>query len=85
MKKRALYVVGRTRVHLDRVEGLGDFLELEIVVEENESIAVVVEEAQALMAKLGVEPSQLLEGAYIDLLAQQGTEVSNRNDKTLSA
>ena len=85
VKKRTLYVVGRTRVHLDRVEGLGDFLELEIVLEENECIAVVVEEAQALMAKLGVEPSQLLEGAYIDLLAQQGAEFSNRNDKTLSA
>lgn len=85
VKKRTLYVVGRTRVHLDRVEGLGDFLELEIVLEENEPIAVVVEEARALMAKLGIEPSQLVEGAYIDLLAQHGAQLSNRKDTTLSA
>ena len=70
-KKRTLYVVGRTRVHLDQVEGLGQFLELEIVLEENESIEVGVQEAHALMSELGIEPSQLVEGAYIDLLAQQ--------------
>jgi adenylate cyclase class IV len=28
-KQRRLFIVGRTRVHLDRVEGLGEFLELE--------------------------------------------------------
>lgn len=30
-KQRTLYLVGRTRVHLDRVEGLGTFMELEVV------------------------------------------------------
>jgi len=29
-KRRVLYLVGRTRVHLDRVENLGDFLELDV-------------------------------------------------------
>ena len=71
VKKRTLYIVGRTRVHLDRVEGLGQFLEVEIALEENESIEAGVQEAQALMAQLGVEPSQLIEGAYVDLLARQ--------------
>ncbi len=80
VKKRTLYIVGRTRVHLDRVEGLGQFLELEIVLEENESIEVGVQEAQALMAQLGVEPSQLIEGAYVDLLAQQNAYTFHRAD-----
>ena len=29
-KRRLLYMVGQSRVHLDSVEGLGDFVELEV-------------------------------------------------------
>jgi predicted adenylyl cyclase CyaB len=70
-KRRILYLVGRTRVHLDRVEDLGDFLELEVVLAEAEQSERGVEEARRLMAALGVGLGQLIEGAYVDLLAQQ--------------
>jgi predicted adenylyl cyclase CyaB len=70
-KRRILYLVGRTRVHLDRVEDLGDFLELEVVLAEAEQSERGVEEARRLMAALGVDLGQLIEGAYVDLLAQQ--------------
>ena len=70
-KRRILYLIGRTRVHLDRVEDLGDFLELEVVLTEGEPAERGVEEARHLMATLGVDPGQLIEGAYVDLLAQQ--------------
>lgn len=66
-KRRILYLTGRTRIHLDRVEGLGDFLELEVVLEEGESVDAGVREAEALMEQLGVEPSRLVECAYLDL------------------
>jgi len=72
LKHRTLYLVGRTRVHLDRVAGLGHFLELEVVLEDNESVESGIQEARSLMAQLGVEPSQLIEGAYVDLLPQTG-------------
>jgi adenylate cyclase class IV len=36
VKQRTLYLVGRTRVHLDQVQTLGQFLELEVVLVENE-------------------------------------------------
>ncbi|GAA0753264.1 class IV adenylate cyclase [Ideonella azotifigens] len=68
-KQRTLFIAGRTRIHLDRVAGLGDFLELEVVLAPEESEADGVAEAHALMAKLGVVPGQLMQGAYLDLLA----------------
>jgi adenylate cyclase class IV len=67
VKRRTLFLVGRTRVHLDRVEGLGHFLELEVVLDENESSESGVRVAQALMQQLGIEPQQLVEGAYVEL------------------
>ncbi|MGO4327419.1 class IV adenylate cyclase [Cupriavidus sp. 2TAF22] len=67
-KTRVLYLAGRTRVHLDRVEGLGDFLELEVVLAEGEPAAAGVAEAHALLARLGVAQEQLVETAYVDLL-----------------
>ena len=68
-KHRTLFLVGRTRVHLDDVQDLGHFLELEVVLNDNEPAEHGVREAHELMTKLGVEPSQLVEGAYVDLLA----------------
>lgn len=63
-------MVGRTRVHLDRVEGLGDFLELEVGLADDEPAQSGVEVAHELMAQLGLDQSRLIEGAYIDLLAE---------------
>jgi adenylate cyclase class IV len=67
-KQRRLFLVGRTRVHLDRVEGLGEFLELEVVLKEGESAEAGVAEAHALMAQLGIGADRLVQGAYVDLL-----------------
>jgi len=69
-KQRRLFIVGRTRVHLDRVEGLGEFLELEVVLKEGEPTEAGVAEAHALMAQLGIASDQLVQGAYVDLLQQ---------------
>ena len=71
-KHRTLFMAGRTRIHLDRVEGLGEFLELEVVLREGESAQAGMEEARTLMAGLGVGPEQLLSGAYVDLMAGRG-------------
>jgi|SRR5581483_5078213 len=71
-KHRTLYLVGRTRIHLDRVEGLGDFLELEVVLREDEPAEAGVREAEELMTRLGVAATQLIDRAYVDLLAHEG-------------
>lgn len=68
-KHRTLFLAGRTRIHLDRVSGMGDFLELEVVLEESEPSEAGKREADDLLVQLGVGPSQLIEGGYLDLLA----------------
>jgi predicted adenylyl cyclase CyaB len=67
-KTRYLYLVGQTRAHLDDVEGLGQFVELEVVLHEGQTDAEGQAIAEGLMAGLGVESGDLLEGAYMDLL-----------------
>ena len=73
-KQRTLFIAGRTRIHLDRVEDLGHFLELEVVLSEGEPAEAGLREAHELMRRLGVRPSQLVEGAYVDLLAKAPRE-----------
>jgi predicted adenylyl cyclase CyaB len=66
-KARRVYLVDRTRIHLDRVEGLGSFVELEVVLREGESAAAGERVAQDLMARLGISQAALVRGAYLDL------------------
>lgn len=70
-KHRTLFMIGRTRVHLDMVEGLGHFLELEVVLTEGESSETGILVANDLLNKIGIASSQLIEGAYIDLQRKQ--------------
>lgn len=67
-KTRYLYLVGQTRIHLDDVEGLGQFMELEVVMQEGQSDADGQAIAEGLLDSLGVERSDLIEGAYMDLM-----------------
>ena len=72
-KYRTLFLVGRTRVHLDRVEGLGHFLELEVMLVDDEPTEQGVREAGQLMEQLGIQADQLVEGAYLDLMLEMGS------------
>lgn len=70
-KKRRLYLAGQTRIHLDEVEGLGQFVELEVVLRPGQDDVEGQAIASELMVKLGVSEADLLEGAYMDLLENQ--------------
>lgn len=67
-KRRTLFMAGQTRIHLDRVEGLGDFMELEVVLRPGQTAGEGEEVARGLMRSLEIEPGDLIDGAYIDLL-----------------
>ena len=69
-KHRTLYLINRTRVHLDRVEGLGEFMELEVVLNEGDSLDEGNIEARNLMQQLGIDQSELITGSYADLISE---------------
>ena len=70
-KERHVYIVGRTRIHLDRVDGLGDFVELEVVLAQDDDEEGGEKEAHAVFSKLGVPESDLVAVAYVDMLNQE--------------
>jgi predicted adenylyl cyclase CyaB len=78
-KTRTLYLVGQTRVHIDQVEGLGEFLELEVVLRPEQTDAEGESIAAALLSEFGIDKQQLIAEAYVDLLASQaGTALVGR-------
>jgi len=71
-KTRHLYFVDNVRVHLDRVEGLGSFLELEAVVDAEHDATQCAQAARLLLERCGVTPEAHLAVAYVDLLRTAG-------------
>lgn len=69
-KRRELLLLGQTRLHLDRVEGLGDFVELEVVLRPGQSGEEGERVAHELMEALGIDPAGLVAAAYVDLLRE---------------
>jgi predicted adenylyl cyclase CyaB len=67
-KVRYLYMVGQTRIHLDDVLGLGKFIELEVVLRPDQTDEQGQAIALDLMRKLSIQETDLIEGAYLDLI-----------------
>ncbi|MGC4078978.1 MAG: class IV adenylate cyclase [Rubrivivax sp.] len=66
-KQRWLALVGRSRLHLDRVEGLGDFVEIEVVLADGESEADGRAVAEGLLEALDLADAARVPTAYADL------------------
>ncbi len=67
-KKRELYLHDEVRIHLDRVTGLGDFIELEGVVTQPELFDAIQRKVEDLMDHFGLSAENLVAGSYSDLL-----------------
>lgn len=68
VKRRTLYWIGQTRVHIDDVDGLGSFLELEVVLDDDQAVSDGEATARDLMDQFGITPDELVACAYVDLL-----------------
>ena len=67
-KRRRLFLWEGVRIHLDEVEGLGNFIEFEAAVPYDGDLASAQEKVAQLRAALGIENSGLVSGSYADLL-----------------
>jgi predicted adenylyl cyclase CyaB len=71
-KRRTVFLYQNVRIHLDRVEGLGMFLEFEAVMPEgtpDEEGELLVRE---LMAEFSIREEDLIQVSYSDLLEGAG-------------
>ena len=69
-KTRSLWIVGQTRIHFDEVKDLGQFVELEFVMQEGQPASEGHEFASDLMGRLEIRESDVIKCAYIDLIEQ---------------
>jgi predicted adenylyl cyclase CyaB len=70
-KRREIYFVDNVKIHLDRVEGLGEFIEVEAIGSASE-VDRLREQAEEFLHQFGVASSDLIEGSYSDMLGPSG-------------
>lgn len=70
-KVRELYLVGQTRIHLDRVHNLGDFLEFEALVNEEQNQVQAEGALESLRNSFKAVLGPALRDSYSDLCAMK--------------
>jgi homotetrameric cytidine deaminase len=71
-KRRRLFLWEGVRIHLDRVEGLGAFVELEGVAPAGSDLAGEAERVARLRAELGIRDEAIEAASYSDLVRAAG-------------
>ena len=68
-KQREIYFIRNIKIHLDEVEELGSFVEIEAQGKDDEfSEDHLLKQCLELMIKLGIEDKDLLDGSYSDFV-----------------
>ena len=69
-KVREVFLYHNVRIHLDHVENLGDFLELESVVSGDVTESTARQRLDELVARFSIQKEDLKARAYADLLSE---------------
>lgn len=70
-KTRFTYTRGRITAAVDQVEGLGDYLELEIIGQGEEQRSACLKEIEATMKELGYEQKDTIRNSYLSMLQKK--------------
>ena len=71
-KQREIYLYDNVRIHLDTVTTLGEFLELEAVLEPEMDPLIGHRQIADLRQTLSIKDAQLIHGSYVDLMEASG-------------
>jgi homotetrameric cytidine deaminase len=74
-KRRRLLLWENVRIHLDEVEGLGSYLELEGVADADSDLSAEHDKVERLRRELGIEDHDLVASSYSDLLLNTPDEL----------
>jgi len=80
-KTRRLRLAGQTRIHDDDVEGLGRFVELEVVLRPGQSEEEGREIAAEWLERLGISKADLVKGSYLDLQEARMRSTAKRSER----
>lgn len=77
-KKRKIFFIDNVKFHIDRVDGLGDFIEIEAI-DKNGSygIEMLHEQCAQYMKLLNIKAQELVSVSYSDLLLKEGTAIND--------
>ena len=70
-KWRQYYHLDEITACLDQVEGLGDFLELEIILEEDTEKEAALERLEDLLEKIGLNKREMVRTSYLSMLCSK--------------
>lgn len=74
-KQRVVYICDQTRVHLDVVNNLGSFVELEVVLKENQTNEEGNQVAQQFITNLQLDSfGTVCKTAYVDMILNKHIE-----------
>ena len=84
-KRRRLLLWEGVRIHLDEVEGLGSYVELEAVAELGSDLSGEHDKVERLREELGIEDQHLVATSYSDLLLGAADERGGAADEPAEA
>ncbi len=70
-KERHIYLWQNVRIHLDRVAGLGNFLEFEAMVDQSHDQTLCRQQIQFLLKHFNIPETHLIAESYVDLIEQK--------------
>ena len=68
IKTRQEYTLDQMHACVDRVENLGDFLELELVIEEEQGKETALQEIEKVLQRLGYTRKDTVRNSYLSML-----------------